>query len=364
MNEDYKQNRYNKMNEISLKDLLIKLKVWFHYLLGKWIIILCFGLSGGILGLFVSLNTDPRYTAQMSFALIDNSGTSSLASLASTFGLANFAGGDGGAFSGENLLEIIQSRYAVEQTLLSPVNYKGKKKTLVEVYIEFNEMHKDWQKNKKNPELRKLFYPIGQNRETFTRTQDSVLYKIYNSIVLSEDLLVQRKDKKNGIVNIDFTSEDEFFSQLFVEKLMDVIYQFYMETRTAQSRANIKMMTATADSIKNLYDLSLSRSASISQVNINSANQMAAVPKIKQEANAKLYGSVYAEILANLETLKLDMGRQKPIVQIIDRSRLPLKKERLGKAKAMVIGGFLGGALILLYLLGSLYVKDLLKGDE
>ncbi|MCE5174359.1 MAG: hypothetical protein ABFC90_03875 [Bacteroidales bacterium] len=364
MNEDYKQNNYNKKNEISFKELLIKLKEWFHYLLGKWMIILSFGLSGGVLGLLVSLNTDPRYTAQISFALIDNSGTSSLASLASTFGLANFASGDDGAFSGENLLEIIRSRHTVEQTLLSPVNYKGKKKTLVEVYIDFNEMRKDWQNDKKYPELRKLAYPIGQNRETFTRTQDSVLYQIYNNIVLSEDLLVQRKDKKNGIVNIDFTSKNELFSQLFVEKLMDVTYQFYMETRTAQSRANIKMMAVTADSIKNLYELSLNRSASISQININSAYQMAAVPKIKQEANAKLYGSVYAEILKNLETLKLDMARQKPIMQIIDTSRLPLKKERLGKAKSMIIGGFLGGILIVSFLLGSLYIKSLLKGDK
>lgn len=364
MNEDYKQNSYNKHNEISLKAILVIAKQWWHYLLEKWKIILFFGLLGGVLGLVKSLNTMPQYTAQLSFALVDNSGASGLANLASTFGFANIMGGDGGAFSGDNLLEIIQSRHTIEQTLLTPVTCDGKKQNLVEAYIRFNELRESWKDNKKNKELRDLTYPIGQKRETFTRTQDSVLFSIYDGILKSKALSVVRKDKKNSIVNIDFTSENELFSQLFVEKLMDETYRFYSETRTAQSGANIKMMEATADSIKNLYDISLSRSASISQVNINSAFQMAAVPKIKQEANAKLYGAVYAEILKNIETLKMDMARQKPIVQIIDISRLPLKKERLGKAKGIVLGGILGGTLIVIYLLGSLYLKKLMKENK
>jgi hypothetical protein len=360
MSENSKDTNYIEDDEISLKELLLKAKEWWHYLLGKWVIILAFGLMGGAIGLVKSLMTKPKYTAHLSFALIEKSTTSGLASLASSFGLSSMGSGDG-AFSGDNLLEIIQSRHAIEQTLLTPVKYQGKKQNLVEVYIQFNKMREFWQKNKTNAALQNLSYPVGQKRETFTRTQDSVLYRIYSGILRTQALTVARKDKKLGIVNVDFTSNDELFSKLFVEKLMDETYQFYSDTRTAQSRANITMMQATADSIRRLYDASLYRSASISQVNINAALQTAAVPKIKQEANAQLYGTVYAEVLKNLETLKLDLAREKPIVQIIDTPRLPLKKERLGKAKAIATGGFVGGLLIVVYLLGSLYFKNALK---
>jgi len=361
---DHKDNTIytvRKNREFSLKERLLKVREYWKYLLTRWVIIVVIGLVGGALGLLVSLISKPKYTAHLSFALIDNSGgVSSLASLASTFGMSIMSGGDG-AFSGNNLIEIILSHHTVEKTLLTPVLYNGKKQNLVEVYIRINELRDAWLKDKKNVEIRRLSFPVGQKRESFSRLQDSVLYSIAEKILQSKTLKVERKDKNLDIVNMRYISNDELFSKFFVEKLMDETYQFYCDTRTSQSRRNVEMMQATADSIKRLYEASLYRSANISQFNINAAIQVAAVPKVEHEANARLYATVYAEVLKNLETLKLDLAREKPIVQIIDIPRLPLKKEHLGKAKGIVLGGFLGGILIVSWLLGSVYIKNVLK---
>ena len=349
-------------DEISLKELIVKAKEWWQYLLTKWLIILAFGLGGAVIGLVVSLLTPPKYTAKLSFALVEkSSGGGGLADLASSFGLSSMlGGGSSGAFSGDNLLEIMQSPHTIEQTLLSPIVYNGKKQNLVEVYIQFNELRKGWEKSA-NPELKALTFPVGQTRETFTRTQDSVMSGIYDKLIKSNALSIARKDKKLSFVNVGFTSKDEVFSKLFEEKLMEVTYGFYKETRTAQSRANITMMQAKADSIKKLYDSSLYKSAGYSQVNINQALTYATVPKQKQESNSQLYYTVYTEVLKNLEALKLDLARETPIVQIIDTPRFPLEKERLGKAKAMATGGVLGGFLIMFYLLGAMFLKNALK---
>jgi hypothetical protein len=362
MNTDQKQTAENN-DEISLKELILKAKEGWQYLLSKWIIILVFGLGGAAIGLVVSLMTKPKYTAKLSFALVEKSaGGGGLADLASSFGLGSMmGGGSSGAFSGDNLLEIMQSPHTIDQTLLTPVIYQGKKQNLVEAYIQFNELREKWVKNEKNKELQTLSFPIGQKRETFTRTQDSVMNSIYNTIIKSNALTIARKDKKLSFVNVNFTSKDEQFSKLFVENLMAETYKFYRETKTAQSRANINMMQAKADSIRHLYEASLYRSAGYSQVNINQALQFAAVPKIKQENNAQLYATVYTEVLKNLETLKLDLARETPIVQIIDTPRFPLKKERLGKAKGMATGGVLGGFLIIFYLLGAMFLKNALE---
>ncbi|MDR3654037.1 MAG: hypothetical protein P4L34_13840 [Paludibacter sp.] len=364
MNSEAPQNKVNN-DEISLKELLQKAKEWWQFLVTKWIIILVFGLGGAAIGLVVSLLTPVKYTAHLSFALVEKtSGGGGLADLASSFGFSGLmGGGSSGTFSGDNLLEIMKSQHAVEQTLLTPVNYRGKKENMVEVYIGFNDLRKDWLKNQKNKELQTLSFPIGQKRETFSRTQDSVLYSIYNQIIKSNALVVARKDKKLSFVNLDFTSKDEVFSKLFVETLMAETYKFYSDTRTSQSRANINMMQAKADSIKSLYESALYRGAGYSQVNINQALQYAAVPKIKQENNAQLYATVYGEVLKNLETLKLDLARETPIVQIIDTPRYPLDKVRLGKAKAMALGGILGGFMIAFYLLGGLFLKNVLKEE-
>jgi hypothetical protein len=354
-----------KTNDISLVAIIENVKKYRNYLFSKWLVILIFGLSGGAIGLVASFIVKPTYTAHLSFALIEkSSGSGGLADLASSFGFGGLAGGNSSAFSGDNLLEIIKSRYAIEKTLLTPVVYNGKNQNLVDIYIEMYELQKDWKKNKKNVELQHLKYPIGQRRETFSRTQDSVLYSIYNGIEKSKTLSVLRKDKKTSIVNVNFVSINEMFSKNFVETLMSQTYKFYKETKTAQSRANVKMMQLTADSIKSLYEEALYKGAGISQVNINQAIQYAAVPRIKQERDVQLYGTVYAEVLKNLETLKLDMARETPIVQLIDAPRLPLFKDKLGKAKGIIFGGLLGGFLIVVYLLGLMLIKDKLKEQE
>lgn len=349
--------------EILLNKSTEVVKKSWDYLLGKWVIIVIFGLGGSAFGLVASLLTKPNYKAHLSFALIENTGGSSgLAALASSFGFGGLGSSDD-AFSGDNLLEILKSRYAIEQTLLTPIKYNGEQKTMVEAWIQINKLHDSWKKAK-NKELRTLTFPIGQKRETFTRTQDSVLYVFYRGIVETGSLTVAKKDKKTSIVFVDFTSIDEAFSKLFVEKLMAETYKFYKDTRTAQSKSNIDMMELTADSIKYLYESALFKGASYSQLNINAAIQTAAVPRIKQENNAQLYATVYAEVLKNLETLKLDLARQTPLVQIIDRPRMPLEKDRLGKAKGMVIGGLIGGFFIVLYLLASHYLKGILRKED
>lgn len=337
-------------------------KSW-KYLLGKWVIIVVFGLGGSAIGLATSLMTKPEYKAHLTFALIENSGGGSgLAALASSFGFGGLGASDD-AFSGDNLLEILKSRYAVERTLLTPVQYQNKQVNLVDLYIQANDLQKGWRKSR-NIAMRTLSFPVGQKRETFTRIQDSVLNVFYRGIVETGALSIVKKDKKTGIVNVDFSSKDELFSKLFVEKLMAETYKFYKDTRTSQSKANIDMMEVTADSIKRLYESALFKGASYSQLNINAAIQTAAVPKIKQENNAQLYATVYAEVLKNLETLKLDLARQTPLVQIIDSPILPLEKDRLGKAKGMVIGGLFGGFLIVIYLLASLYLGSILTKKE
>ncbi|MDD4993338.1 MAG: hypothetical protein PHR83_14020 [Paludibacter sp.] len=353
--EEKKIKTVQKSEEISLAEMLETVKTYWTYLSSKWLIICIFGFGGAALGLVTSFLTKPTYTARLSFALIEKSNGGGLADLASSFGFGGLSGG-GNAFSGDNLLEIIQSRYAIEKVLLTPVNYNGRTMNLVEAYIDFSKLRKSWAEN---PKLCNLKYPIGQKRETFTRVQDSILGTFFNEISSPKALSIVRKDKKISIVNIDFKSGDEVFSKLFVEKLMEQTYNFYKETKTAQSRANINMMQHTADSIKALYEGALYKGAGYSQVNINQALQFAAVPRIKQENNAHLYGSVYAEVLKNLETLKLDMARETPIAQIIDSPRLPLKKERLGKTKGIILGGLLGGFLIFLFFMIKRFFEDL-----
>ncbi len=359
MEQNIKQTN-QKNDEISIVELIDIIKKYWKFLLSKWLIILVFGLSGGAIGLAASFIVKPKFTAHLSFALVEKaSGSGGLADLASSFGFGGLIGGNQNAFSGDNLLEIMRSRRTIEQTLLTPVSYNGKIENLAEIYIDVNKLRNTWLKNNKNKDLRELKYPVGQDRSTFNRTQDSVLFTLYETILKSNSLSIQRKDKKLSFVSVDFTSKGEQLSKLFAETLIAQTYNFYRETKTSQSIKNIEMMQQKADSVKALYESAMYKGASFSAVNINAALQTAAVPRLKQESDARLYGTVYTEILKNLETLKLDLARETPIVQIIDKPILPLKKDKLGKIKGIFYGGVIGGVIIVVFLLGMLYVKEL-----
>lgn len=348
-------------NDISLIEIINQIKQIYKHLITKWLIILIVGLSGGVIGLISSFVFKPKYVATLSFALIEKTpGGSGLAALASSFGLSGLMGGSQSAFSGDNLLEIIKSEYAIEQTLLSTVDYKGKKQKLVDIYIETYDLRNTWRWQSK-PELKNIEFPVNQNRENFTRVQDSILQDIYKTIKETKSLSVIRKDKRVDIVNLTYKSTNEIFSKLFAETLINQTYDFYKESKIAQNKLNIRMMEHTADSIKGLYESALYKGAGYSQININEAMQYAAVPKLKQQANAQLYGTVYAEVLKNLETLKLDLARETPIMQIIDVPRYPLEKKRLGPYMGIALGGLLGGVLIVIYLIVRLRIKSILE---
>lgn len=348
----------------SLKELISQLKDLWNFLLSKWVLIVVFGLSGGVIGLGLSFILKPKYKATVTFSLIENSkGGSGLASLASSFGFGGLLGGGSDVFTGDNLLEIMKSRYTIENTLLTPINFENEKISLADAYLKVYKHDKKLKKKllKKNPDVVvDNFFPLNQKRENFSRFQDSVLHVLHNDFIKSKKLTVVRKEKKISMVSANFTSLNEDFSKIFIEQLIQQTIQFYTETRTAQSRKNIEMMEHTADSIRGLYEDALYSGALISQLNVNKAIQTAAVPRAKQEYNVQLYGTVYAEVLKNLETLKLDMLKETPIIQLIDQPMYPLKKERLGKAKGLVFGGLIGGLLIVMYLFGVFYLKKVL----
>ena len=127
-------------DEISLKEILDKIKIYYSYIISQWKIIVIFGIIGAGLGLGYSFFKKPVYTATLSFALEDEKGGGGLGSalgLASSFGL-DVGGSGGGMFSGSNLTELFKSRTMVEKTLMTAVTVNGKVISLAEMYIQKN----------------------------------------------------------------------------------------------------------------------------------------------------------------------------------------------------------------------------------
>lgn len=253
------------------------------------------------------------------------------------------------------MIELLKSRFLIEKTLLSTVSINGKSDLLINRYIHFNKLDQKWAKKKNLVNLKFT----NADRTHFTLQQDSVL-GIISTGLIKKNIVVAQQDKKLSIINVIFVSNDEIFAKAFSEKLIETVTDFYIETKTKKSRRNVMLLQNRADSVQRELNAALYGRAQFGDQNMGLIRQQAAVPKLKQEMKVQMLGTLYGELVKNLEFAKLTLMREEPLVQIIDQPILPLPKARLGKLKAMVVGGFLFGFLSLLGLGGRKIWKGMM----
>jgi hypothetical protein len=178
---------------------------------------------------------------------------------------------------------------------------------------------------------------------------------------LQDNISVAKVDKKLSFVRFSITYPNEMFSKYFAEALLKEVSAFYVETKTELSRKNIVSLQLQADSVRRELDKALSSRAYYADENINPAKQIVGVHLQKRQMDIQIYGAAYAEMIKNIEILKLDLARETPLIQVIDEPVFPLYNDKMRKLKGLIIGGFIGGFLSCGFLLAFLYFQKLWK---
>ena len=346
-------------DEISLKELIIKLKEWVTYLLSKWLIIGLAGIIGASIGLVYALNDKPIYTATLSFVLEDEKsgggGLSGALGLASQFGI-DMGGSAGGIFTGTNLLELFKSRRMVEQTLLKPVSVDGKTISYAEWYIQNAQWRKAWAKKEGYESIQ--FLP-NADRDKFTRVQDSIMGVMYADLS-KNGLVVSQKDKKISIISVEVKSVDELFAQSFTEAIAKEVSDFYVQTKSKKANLNMAILERQTDSIRQELNGAITgvAVANDNTFGLNPALNVQRVPSARRQVDVQANTAILTVLVQQTEMAKVTLRKETPLIQVIDRPILPLKKEKFGKAKGILLGGFLAGFLIVL----GLVFRKLIRG--
>lgn len=347
--ESTNPNSSHQQDEISLKELILKIQKWVKYLRNRWLIILIGGGIGAGLGLAYALIKKPVYIAELTFVLEDSKSSpfGGYASVASQFGIDLGGASSSGVFSGDNILEFLKSRLMVEKTLLSPLIYKENLQSLADYYIEMNDLRASWSEDSL---LKNTHFPIGPDRKDFSLQQDSILNSIYTGIT-KKNLKVTKPDKKLSFISVECTTKDEVFSKAFTERLVKEAIDFYVQTKTQRSKITVNTLQQKADSLESLLNRKTYTAAASQDMNLNPARSMAGVRTELVVRDKVVLQTMYAEVVKNLELSRMAMAQEIPIIQIVDTPILPLKKEKLSKSKGIVLGGFAGSFLTVIILL-------------
>ena len=336
-------------DEISLKELIQKIQEWVAYLKTQWKLIIGIAALGGIIGFVYASFQKPTYLATTTFVLEEDKGGGGLGGamgLASSFGF-DLGSGGGGLFTSSNIIELMKSRLVVEKTLLNPVQVSGKEISLADYYVQINKL-----KSKVN-------FPVNADRTKFSLEQDSILQTISAGLT-KNNLVIAQKDKKVSIISLTVKTESELFSKLFCEQLLKETSDFYIETKSKKSRLNVDILQHQADSIRAELNSAITGVASASDnvYNLNPAFNVKSAPSKRRQVDVQANTAILTQLVAQLELSKVSLRKETPLVQLIDRPILPLEKDKVGRLKSLVLGGFLAGFLTVFYLVfGQLYRK-------
>ena len=336
-------------DEITFTDIYVKVKEWSAYLWKRKVWILIVSAVFAAVGYLKVTFSKPAYTATLTFSLEQGGGKgSNLAGLASQFGFT--MGGDGGGmFSGENLLTLMKSRRLVEDVLLTPVEIQGDSILLIDQYV------KTW------PELKERWdstglYPFNPSKRN-QRLQDSALGVIHHAIV-EKAFAVTKQDEALSFVSLSYTGHDENFSGSFVEQIAKHATDFYIESKTANNKANIAKLQERVDSVSAEMQIAMVGYASAQDQNSFTVQSTAKVPSVQKQMKVTMLTTLYGELVKNLELSKTMSAREEPLITIIDRPHYPLRI-RESKLKSALFGGVLGGFLTVMFFAGREFLRDL-----
>jgi hypothetical protein len=346
------KNQIEIDKEISLKDFLKKINSSINYIYKKLYILFLCAFFGLIFGFLYSVFEEPKYKAVLTFALEEEKsslGGGGVGGIANSLGL-DIGNAGGGVFASSNIIELMKSKLVVKKALLNQVFIDNKKKTLLEYYIQNNNIIENSSK------FINLFsfndYP-NLNENNFNRQQDSIFNIIHSLLIAEDNLKIFQKDKKVSILYIEVISKSEFFSKLFCESLAIETSNFYIDSKSKKAIYNLDILQKQVDSVRSELNSSInSVAASMDNVyNLNPALNVKGSNTKKRQVDVQANTTILSNLTIQLELAKITVRKETPLIQLIDAPRFPLELIHTSKKMGALIGFILGLIISIISLL-------------
>lgn len=347
----------SEKNQVYLHEIILRVLSIFNYLLKRWLIIGVVAAIGASIGLIFSMKSKRMYTSELSF-VVEGESMGGLAGLASSFGLGIGTASGKGVFNAANIMELLKSPNLVKTTLLRPT-IKNPEKSFAELYIETYEWRKEWEKDSI---LKQIHFLPNTDKDKLTWNQNKILNEIQSS--LSEKAIkVEIKNPENSIIYITFESSSVELSRYFPEILIEVASDYYIESKTRKAKLNYEIIQKQTDSVRRELNNAISGVAAENDNTflLNPAYNVKRVPSALKQVNVQANQAILGELVKNLELSRMNLLNETPLIEIIDKPVSPLDSKKLGKIKAILIGGFLGAFLIIGLLLSLKFWKTLMN---
>ncbi|MEX6688460.1 hypothetical protein QTN47_13180 [Danxiaibacter flavus] len=343
--------------QITLKELVGKIKEWLAYLRSKWLTISICVLVGGVLGSIYAIRKKPTYTGTVTFVLSNNdSRGGGLMGLVGQFGLDLSGNVTSDVFEGENIIELLKTTRIIKGALFKKI--PARNDLLINYICDSFPGLQGWKENA----YVKAQLPFPNDINSVTPVQDSLINAIRDMLVKGV-LDVSKPDKKLSFYSVSTKSSFELVSIHLARNVVQEASKFYIDTKTKTAQNNLEMLQNEADSLKRLLGSSIISAANVTDrtFNLNPALQSKRTDVQWNQLQAQAAGTAYGEVVKNLEIAKMTLQKEMPLYQIIDEPSQPLVKEKASLLKWTVIGAFVLGVLATILIFFRKIYKQLLS---
>ena len=325
-----------EQKEVTIKEIVQKLLGFWKLIRGHIKKLVITGLLGGILLIFVAYLTPKQYEAVSTVFLKSGGGGSAsmLGGLASQFGLGGLGGGE---IDEDKFLAIGVSRSVIKQTLCNKVNLNGREDMMINFVLSDLKLDETWEDEESTL---KGFKIRSTNANQFTYVEDSVFISLHE--ILNEEY-ISLSSSKEGIISATNRFFNDSLSKLFNEIWVEEMSQYFIEKNVSKTKNELGLVQNQVDSI---YDLLKNKEVQLAEIKDSKSKVVkfkGYVDEFRLRREIEMLSLMFAEGIKNLEIAKYSLRNQTPVVDLIDRPRLPLEEKKKSKAKSGILGGILGG---------------------
>ncbi len=241
------------------------------------------------------------------------------------------------------------SNLLIEYTLLRTINANGRQIPLINHLLKLQGV------DSTNPAWFPVGYKIGQ-----TPAKDELLRSYSNGIKTT----FKATSKESGLLVMNFSYGDAFFTKRFLEEHLHTISDFYIDKRMDRANMLIKATTRRRDSLLAVLQGKEYGAAAIQDQGFGTVMKRANVPQIQLQRDINMLNAQYAESLAAMNAAKMELEKKRPFIAIVDDIRFPLDATYPEPYKKGIIFGILGLFLGIALVVGAVFGKEVIVKQQ
>ncbi len=353
-----KEQSYIEENEITLKELILKIKEFFQEVLKNWRLVVVITIPFVLYFFYQSYKTPVTYTSELTFMLNDDDGgeLGALGGLAASFGLG---GGGNSEFNLEKMLSLLKSRNIIQQGLFEKTEIDDQVDFFANHIIRKYDYHKKWEES----DNLKGFTFKNNKVEEFSRIEYQALKSVYVKVIGSAKapgLLSSNINEDTGIMTLNMESTDENLSIKLLNSLFEKLSTFYIDKTIEKQKQTYEITKNKTDSLLGVMNYKQNSLLKLKDSNRNTTLNQYRSEELKLERDYQISLIAYGEAIKNKEIADFTLKSKTPFIQSIDLPIPPLEpnKNLITYIKQIIIGGILGVFLAIAFIIGRKIYRD------